>query len=50
MARRDKKPPSWLLGLVLAVIVFALILVVLDVLGFGDDPVVESIGAVAWLR
>lgn len=42
MARHRKKLPPWLLGLIIAVFVFAAVLVVFSILGYGDDPVVES--------
>jgi hypothetical protein len=42
--RRDRKQiPAWLLGLILGAVVFAIVLFVLEVLGYGDDP---SIGIV----
>lgn len=42
--RRRLQP--WLLGLLIAVVVFAAALLALDLLGFGDDPVVEGMGIV----
>lgn len=39
--------PAWLLGLIIAVVVFAAVLLVFNWLGFGDDPVVESVAALA---
>jgi hypothetical protein len=36
--------PAWLVGLILGAIVFAVVLFVLEVLGYGDDP---SIGAIS---
>jgi uncharacterized metal-binding protein len=45
MARHRKKLPAWLLGLVLSVFIFAAALFLFSVLGFGDDPVVGSLGA-----
>lgn len=44
MARHRKKPPAWLVGLIIAVFVFAAALVVFAMLGYGDDPVVENLG------
>lgn len=44
MARHQKKLPPWLLGLIIAVLVFAAVLVLFSLLGYGDDPVVESAG------
>jgi len=46
MARHNKPMPAWLMGLIIAFVVFALALVVFNLLGFGDDPVVEG---VAWM-
>lgn len=45
MARHRRKPSPWLLGLVIAVVVFAAIFVVFSLLGYGDDPVIESAGS-----
>jgi hypothetical protein len=41
--RERKQVPAWLLGLILGAVVFAIVLFVLEVLGYGDDP---SIGMV----
>jgi hypothetical protein len=40
-----RKLPAWLLGLIIAVFVFAAVLLLFSALGFGDDPVVDSIGS-----
>jgi len=45
MARHRRKPSPWFLGLIIAVVVFAALLVVFSLLGYGDDPVVESAGS-----
>jgi hypothetical protein len=45
VARR--KIPAWLMGLILAALVFAIVMLVLNVLGFGDDPVVEGLALLA---
>ena len=48
MARPAPKSPAWLLGLIVAVVVFIVVILVFNALGYGDDPVVESLsGAVA---
>lgn len=40
----DKRPlPPWLLGLILAVVVSVIVLLVLDVMGYGDDPAVGAL-------
>lgn len=46
MARHNKPIPAWIMGLIIAAVVFALVLVLFNVLGFGDDPVVEGL---AWV-
>jgi hypothetical protein len=45
MAKHRRRIPAWLFGLILAAVVFALVIVIFSTLGFGDDPVVESIGS-----
>lgn len=45
MAHRRLLPP-WLLGLMIAVVVFGVIVILAAVLGYGDDPVVDTLGAV----
>lgn len=45
MAKEAKRIPAWLLGLILAAVVFALALLIFNALGFGDDPVVEGLAA-----
>ena len=42
-----RRLPAWLLGLVIAVVVFVAVIVVMNVLGFGDDPVVGGMARVA---
>lgn len=49
MERPRRKLPPWALGLVIAVFVFAAVLFLLSALGYGDDPVVESLGALTAL-
>lgn len=34
--------PAWLLGLILAVVIFAVVIIVFQALGFGDDPAIQS--------
>lgn len=43
MAKHRRRLPAWLVGLMIAVVVFAVTLLLLSALGFGDDPVVESV-------
>jgi antibiotic biosynthesis monooxygenase (ABM) superfamily enzyme len=45
-APEKKKLPAWLLGLIIALVIFAIVLVVANLLGFGDDP---AIGALPWV-
>jgi hypothetical protein len=47
MARHSKGWPAWLVGLVIAAVVSLLALIVFSALGFGDDPVVESLIALS---
>jgi predicted membrane metal-binding protein len=37
-AMSDRKLPPWMIGLILAIVLFALALAVSQLLGFGDDP------------
>jgi hypothetical protein len=41
-----RRLPAWLLGLVIAVVVFIVVIVVMNVLGYGDDPVVGGMARV----
>lgn len=43
MDDEKRKLPAWLVGLLIAAVVFAAVLVIFSALGFGDDPVVESV-------
>ena len=40
--KAKKQIPAWLMGLILAVIVSIVVLLVLEAMGYGDDP---SVGA-----
>lgn len=44
MGKHEHKLPPWLLGLMIAVVVFIVALLAMNILGFGDDPVVGSFG------
>ena len=49
IGRREKpkkKTPPWLMGLIFAVIISVLALLVLDALGYGDDPSVGALGVI----
>ncbi len=37
-----RQMPAWLVGLILAVVVFVIVLVIFNVMGFGDDPALGS--------
>ncbi len=41
---REKKReiPAWLLGLVIAAVIFVAVLLVFQALGFGDNPVLDA--------
>ena len=41
-APQKRRLPAWFLGLVIAAVIFVLVLLVLQALGFGDDPVLEG--------
>lgn len=43
MADERRRLPAWLLGLILAAVIFVAVILVLSTLGYGDDPVVESL-------
>lgn len=45
--RDTRRIPAWLLGLVIAVVIFAVVLVVVNLLGFGDDPIVDGLALAA---
>jgi ABC-type dipeptide/oligopeptide/nickel transport system permease component len=40
--QRQSSLPSWLLGLLIAVVIFAVSLFLLDYFGYGDDPVIDQ--------
>ncbi|HSJ83603.1 MAG TPA: hypothetical protein VLA91_07265 [Acidimicrobiia bacterium] len=42
MSDERRQWPPWLVGLIAAIVIFALALVLISVLGFGDDPVIGS--------
>lgn len=41
MSEVRRQLPAWLLGLIIAVILFGLGILVFSALGFGDNPVLE---------
>jgi hypothetical protein len=43
MEPEKRRLPPWLVGLILAVALFVIVLLVANVLGFGDDPVVGAL-------
>ena len=45
MSDEKRQLPPWLIGLVLAVIVTVIALVVLNALGYGDDPAVGGLAS-----
>jgi hypothetical protein len=47
MASHKKRQPAWIVGLIIAAVISLVALLVLSALGFGDDPVVESLIALA---
>jgi hypothetical protein len=40
MSEEKRQMPPWLLGMILAAVVFVIGILVFKLLGFGDDPVV----------
>ncbi|MEX0864316.1 MAG: hypothetical protein WD269_05495 [Acidimicrobiia bacterium] len=49
MPVNDKPPiPAWLVGLMIAAVIFAGILLVSRLLGFGDDPALGEGAAIGW--
>lgn len=41
----SKHLPAWLVGLLIAIVVFAIVLIVANLLGFGDDPAIGAASA-----
>jgi hypothetical protein len=44
MEDERRRMPPWLIGLIVAVILFVLVLVIANVLGVGDDPSLGAMG------
>jgi hypothetical protein len=44
MSNEKRHLPPWLLGLIIAAVVFLAVLVIINLLGFGDDPVIGGLG------
>ncbi len=42
MPDEKRRLPPWLAGLLVAIVVFAVVLVVMNQLGYGDDPSLGS--------
>ncbi len=42
MTDQKRQIPAWLLGMVIAAVLFAIGFVIFQALGFGDNPVLES--------
>jgi hypothetical protein len=43
MTENERKMPPWLLGLLIAIVVFAVVMATFALVGIGDDPVIESL-------
>jgi hypothetical protein len=43
MTDRERRMPAWILGLLIAIVVFAVVIATFSLLGIGDDPVIESL-------
>jgi len=39
---QKRQMPAWLLGMIIAAVLFAIGVVIFQALGFGDNPVLES--------
>ncbi|MGD2102094.1 MAG: hypothetical protein PVG83_07635 [Acidimicrobiia bacterium] len=46
MADQQRRLPAWLLGLMIAIIVFFAVLFLAIALGYGDDPAIGAPGIV----
>ena len=46
MANQNRRLPAWLVGLMIAAVVTLAVLLLFSALGFGDDPVVESLAII----
>ncbi len=42
MAKKSSRLPAWALGLILAVVIFVAVMIAFSLLGYGDDPVIET--------
>ncbi|MEE8489701.1 MAG: hypothetical protein V3S43_05145 [Acidimicrobiia bacterium] len=42
VADQKRQMPAWLLGMIIAAVLFAIGFVIFQALGFGDNPVLES--------
>lgn len=42
MTNHKQPMPAWLIGMIIAVVLFVIGVVVFQALGFGDNPVLES--------
>ncbi len=50
VARHRKPLPPWLLGLLIAIAIFAIGILVFSALGYGDDPVIEpNVSGAVWI-
>jgi hypothetical protein len=43
MTDTERRMPAWILGLLIAIVVFAVVVATFSLLGIGDDPVIESL-------
>lgn len=44
--KHKRDVPPWLLGLVIAIFLTAVVLILFSVFGYGDDPVIEGLGRI----
>ena len=41
-----QRAPAWLIGLAIAVVIFAVVIVVANLVGYGDDPSIGALGII----
>ncbi|MGB7859320.1 MAG: hypothetical protein WBM90_02355 [Acidimicrobiia bacterium] len=47
MTEERRQMPAWLLGLLIAAVLFVIAIVLFQALGFGDNPVLEDVARAA---
>lgn len=44
-SRTKKQLPAWFVGFLIAIVVFAIVVVIAKIVGYGDDPAIINAGA-----